>query len=1321
METTLLSYSRQNLPRPARLYSTPSKRANAPALATATQPPSGYPPYMPTAQPTDASVNDMEGFLRRRTSYTMLPTPLPDDETNPLNDFYFTDSPTQDLLSVMDACLHNLYDVPRAKGIFERLRATDKGEVLLDSRVYNSFIEAFLEMALDKDSDQPAGWVEDAWKLFHELDGEQTNARPTANTYALMLLAWLRYNSESGLIKPLAFTDAHDPAALLRSMIDRQIPVTLVVSDRAFTSNDEASQAIQALSKAAVEMGLSKIVNELGMAESLGRQEADPLEDVPEAKPVLRRKKLENIQMTHAEDGRIVDIEVQGPIENDSYEIPFNLETLRKHLSQVVFARRVLAEDVAARQKLLEESVYDVAVERLKHQAELFDELGLSNKAMKSTDLRTWMWEWHQKLQIRLKAEIDHIVQEENRLGRKIESKSGEMKRSAGLSPFLSLLTPEKLSLIAIMELMHLQGTGGVADGMKTARALLAVGKAVELEHKAEMCKKSNLPIPTSSGRTSDHSFFTRLGYRDLQARRVAARKFMEDAEDWTTDWTQVVRVKVGSFLVDALMDVATVMRTGVDKRTGEAISEEQPAFFHSYEYLRGYKLGVIKLNPLISEKMAKESIRETLHPRHLPMLVKPKPWLSHDQGGYLYNKTWVMRFKESQEQQSYLRHASSLGNLELIYASLDVLGNTPWKINRRIFDIVLEVWNSGTRWCKIPPAAFDAPEPEKPENFDTDPRAKMIYLTRQKQYALGRANNHSDRCSVNYKIEIARAFLGDTIYFPHNVDFRGRAYPLPPHLSHIGDDLSRGLLMFGEAKPLGERGLRWLKIHLANLYGYDKANFDERVSFVHDHLDDIFDSADNPLEGKKWWTKADDPWQCLATCIELKAALQSPDPHTYECALPVHQDGTCNGLQHYAALGGDAQGARQVNLDVTDRPSDVYTFVAEMVEKAMEEDVKLDHKYAKMLTGKISRKVVKQTVMTTVYGVTFIGAREQIEKQLKDRGDIAAEECWLAASYVAKKVLLCIGDLFKGAKDIQTWLNSCARLIAKSIPPDRLDAATDVERTFGTGRKMVKSTEATRLKKEQMTSVVWTTPLGLPIVQPYRATRRKQIITSLQTVFISDPNSPTSVNASKQASAFPPNFIHSLDATHMMLTALECKTQGVTFASVHDSYWTHPSSIDQMSTIIRDTFIALHSSDVLGKLGDEFLQRYKGYKIPVSSLKNTSFIPGFGPTARRISGSKAKKQSASEVDLADEPADEVSEESKSVVRTGDADAQVLAALQSPVDVGEKKKRGRPSVTPAAAVMDENKFVDLTSFLPPLPQKGVFDVSTIKKSLYFFS
>jgi DNA-directed RNA polymerase len=163
---------------------------------------------------------------------------------------------------------------------------------------------------------------------------------------------------------------------------------------------------------------------------------------------------------------------------------------------------------------------------------------------------------------------------------------------------------------------------------------------------------------------------------------------------------------------------------------------------------------------------------------------------------------------------------------------------------------------------------------------------------------------------------------------------------------------------------------------------------------------------------------------------------------------------------------------------------------------------------------------------MTTVYGVTFVGARDQIERQLKDKKGIPEEECWPAASYVAKKVcftlirqrytvdishsqtLLCISDLFSGARGIQTWLNLCARLIAKSIPEERLPEAM-MEHTAQKNKRNTKTLPADRLKKEQMTSVVWTTPLGLPIVQPYRKANRKQIMTSLQTVYISDPNSP--------------------------------------------------------------------------------------------------------------------------------------------------------------------------------------------------------------------
>lgn len=80
------------------------------------------------------------------------------------------------------------------------------------------------------------------------------------------------------------------------------------------------------------------------------------------------------------------------------------------------------------------------------------------------------------------------------------------------------------------------------------------------------------------------------------------------------------------------------------------------------------------------------------------------------------------------------------------------------------------------------------------------------------------------------------------------------------------------------------------------------------------------------------WWAKSDEPWQTLATCMEIASAIKSPNPEKFMSGFPIHQDGSCNGLQHYAALGRDEIGAKSVNLHSCDTPQDVYNSVAVMV-----------------------------------------------------------------------------------------------------------------------------------------------------------------------------------------------------------------------------------------------------------------------------------------------------------------------------------------------------------------------------------------------------
>lgn len=296
LETTLLSYSRQSLPRPARLYSTPTKRSNAPSPglgAASTVPNVDFPAYMPVSNEVSGSAHqasvDMQSFLRRRTPYTILPTPLPDDASSQLNDFYFADSPTQDATAVIDACLHNLYDVPRAKGVFQVLRSSETPSALLTAPLYNSVMAAYIEMASTKDTARRNHWVEDACALYEAMEEGSEKVLPTASTYALMLLVWLRFNPEAP--EPVSRTvDLFTPKQLLEKMLLRQIPVTLVVTDTALKSSEEAEEIIKLLSRAAVDMNLSKVVTELGAAEVLGRQTEDPLEGVPEVVPVLKEK-----------------------------------------------------------------------------------------------------------------------------------------------------------------------------------------------------------------------------------------------------------------------------------------------------------------------------------------------------------------------------------------------------------------------------------------------------------------------------------------------------------------------------------------------------------------------------------------------------------------------------------------------------------------------------------------------------------------------------------------------------------------------------------------------------------------------------------------------------------------------------------------------------------------------------------------------------------------------------------------------------------------------------------------------------------------------
>lgn len=412
-----------------------------------------------------------------------------------------------------------------------------------------------------------------------------------------------------------------------------------------------------------------------------------------------------------------------------------------------------------------------------------------------------------------------------------------------------------------------------------------------------------------------------------------------------------------------------------------------EPAYKHGYHFANGKKMGVIECHEAVANVLltsmdriqhaslssaASSELKDSDNalqpstkvatpelnsmPKMLPMLIPPKPWFTWDSGGYLTIKSIFMTISNLQDKcmrspapdsDYYLIEASRSGALTNVLAALDCLGMTSWRVNSAILDLIVKAWNHEIELPpKTLPPPFKVPEPiPPPVDIDTNINSKRAWQQakrKQKQHVF---NMQGLRATENYKLEIALALKDRPLYFPHYMDFRGRAYPFPPHFNHLGNDMARSLLIFDVAKPLGPDGLNWLKIHLANMYGI-KDTFDGRLQFVDSHMDEVRSSALDPFGvGIKcgWWKQADKPWMTLSVCMELVEALESPNPELFESRIPVHQDGSCNGLQHYAALGGDLDGAKQVNLRSNqEQPQDVYSAVADKVKEMMRKDMEI-------------------------------------------------------------------------------------------------------------------------------------------------------------------------------------------------------------------------------------------------------------------------------------------------------------------------------------------------------------------------------------------
>jgi DNA-directed RNA polymerase, mitochondrial len=602
--------------------------------------------------------------------------------------------------------------------------------------------------------------------------------------------------------------------------------------------------------------------------------------------------------------------------------------------------------------------------------------------------------------------------------------------------------------------------------------------------------------------------------------------------------------------------------------------------FHHKRKRIEGKKgAAFIVPDPAMIEAIdAGHAERQFMRPRYRPMLVPPYPWVyTEDQqgekivsGGYITIRTPLVSAPSRSQKRAY-RSA----DLTKVFEHLSNLGQTPFAINKKMKAAMELVYDQGggVGHC---PLVGNMEMPPRPDVF---PSEEADLAWRREAVEVRRVNlaRAARREEFRAQMALAGEFENeDAIYFPHQLDFRGRSYPIPVHLNHQGNDVCRGLLHLGNGVDVDKRGQWWLNVHAANCWGHkvDKMGFSGRVEFSESKRREMIESARDPA-GTTFWREAEKPWQFLAACM----AIEDPEAAAH---LPLQQDASCNGLQHYAALGRDLDGARSTNLvrGIQDVPADLYSDVLTIATAIVRADsingegvISLKRKagivtreiktLASIILPFMARKIVKQPVMTSVYGVTRSGAKIQIGGQLAEVG-FPKDDLSHASSYLAMVVERALAGVCRAASDLMAWIRRCARTIALA------------------GHELA-----------------WTSPIGLPVVQDARIWRTVKIETILGCLTLATDDEDVPIDVRRQINSSAPNIVHSIDSSHMFMVTSACRKRGIDSAAIHDCFASHLAHGDEVGSIYRRTFVELHTTPILADILAGWRDMYPDLELP--------------------------------------------------------------------------------------------------------------------------
>lgn len=560
------------------------------------------------------------------------------------------------------------------------------------------------------------------------------------------------------------------------------------------------------------------------------------------------------------------------------------------------------------------------------------------------------------------------------------------------------------------------------------------------------------------------------------------------------------------------------------------------------------------------------------------------------------------------------------------------------WRINRPLFELVrclTQIAAGKGRWDDATQDRVNAAELDKQEIED------LCGWVREKLFRPRYARPRSAHGLPGEFLDHiqAKQVLDDLVgktggeenppfYLPWKADYRGRIYAHTPWLTPQGGDVQRALFEFAEGRKLDETGVKALRRHGANLVRTGRilkdldiqdrrvVTLEERECWVERNEETILRSAINPLR-ERFWRDGDivkKPIQFLAFCLAYRQWKDDKCVH-----LPVQIDGSCNGLQHIAALTGDEKLARAVNVLPQEDgfPGDIYSDLAAEAANWI-----IGDKAAKgpdapgfcfgnaWLTrmGEVAqlldRDTSKRVVMTIPYGATRSTQAAKVLEAIEATIETAWKDC--PAPEGLDEVL----DWVRNKEDRVKFVESCTRECfhgrrekARGDESARADlwrlqvVAAYVSLTLVARLRLALSEKfpvADGFSKwlDQKASAcvgmpfVWFSPLGFPVCQDGFQLDKGSISGKVgeQVAKLDLRRLGMTISRTKQRNGLMPNLIHSLDATHLAMVLCAAQKDGLGgIGTIHDCLLCHPNDADRLAMIVRREFARLYEPDESG------------------------------------------------------------------------------------------------------------------------------------------